>query len=174
MKKMMVLVFAAAIFASCSTVSSLVPGGVSLPSAVSGVQSSGALKGAVDFRDGEVLCAAGTDPYHETYYVARVLTQASAATKNQAEVVYVNNGRKEWVNFIIPSVKAGKDSFSVGKVVLVPFHRQQQKDIDADDYRKTEWGLGRVTSLDEMFKDIIEVDGHKYFWQFVRIPNKEP
>jgi hypothetical protein len=42
--------------------------------------------------------------------------------------------------------------------------------MTANDYRSAPWRLGHVTSLDEMFKNFVEVDGSKYFWKFIRIP----
>jgi hypothetical protein len=157
---------------ACSTVSSMVPG-VSVSSPVS-VKPAAALAGAVDLRDGEVLCAAGTDAYREDFHAARIVTQPSAATKNQAEAVFLHDGKKEWVNFIVPSRRAAKQDLAVGKVVFMPHYYQERKEIDADEYRKTVWTLGRVTSIDEMFKDLVEVNGNKFYWNLIRIPDKEP
>lgn len=159
------------IFTSCATVSSKLPG-IPLAPGV-GIQPA-AIKGQVDFRDGEVLCASGTDPYQAKFFAARIVTAPTPATKNQAEVVYVRDGKKEWVNFVIPSRKATKQDFVVGKVLFVPVWHKQDKDVSDEDYRKGLWELGRVTSVDELFKDIIEVNGLKYYWQWVRVPDKEP
>lgn len=114
------LLLLAGVFTSCATVSSKLTG---LPlTSGAGLQPS-AITG-VDFRDGEVLCAEGKDPYREDFYTARILTQPSAATKNQAEVVYLKDGKKEWVNFVIPSRKATKQDLVVGKVLFAPvWHR---------------------------------------------------
>ncbi len=158
-------------FVSCATVSSKLPG-VSLPSGV-GIKPQ-AVIGGVDFRDGEVLCASGTDPNQEHFYAARVLTQPSSATKNQAEVVYLRDGKKEWVNFVFPSRKATKQDLVVGKVLFVPAWHREDKDISDEEYRKGLWKLGRVTSTDELFKDIVEVNGEKYYWQWLRVPDREP
>ncbi|GAB4224673.1 MAG: hypothetical protein Kow009_16290 [Spirochaetales bacterium] len=156
---------------SCASVSSKLP---SIP-LTSGVNlQPQAITGGVDFRDGEVLCAAGSDPYSEDFYTARILTQPSAATKNQAEVVYVRDGKKEWVNFVFPSRKATKQDLVVGKVVFAPIWHREDKEISDEDYRKGLWRLGRVTSIDELFKDIVEVNGEKYYWQWLRVPDREP
>lgn len=156
-------------FVSCASVSSKLPG---LTSGLS-IQPQ-AITGGVDFREGEVLCASGTDPYHEDFYTARIVTPPSAATKNQAEVVYLRDGRKEWVNFVLPSRKATKQDLVVGKVLFAPVWHRADKDISDEDYRKGLWKLGRVTSVDELFKDIVEVNGEKYYWQWLRVPDREP
>ncbi len=158
-------------FISCASVSSKLPG-IPLTSGVS-LQPQ-AITGGVDFRDGEVLCASNTDPYHAHFYVARVLTQPSASTKNQAEVVYLRDGKKEWVNFVIPSRKATKQDLVVGKVLFAPVWHRENKEISDEEYRKGQWELGRVTSVDDLFKDIVEVNGQKYYWQWLRVPDREP
>jgi hypothetical protein len=164
------LLLLAGVFTSCATVSSKLTG---LPlTSGAGLQPSAIM--GVDFRDGEVLCAEGKDPYREDFYTARILTQPSAATKNQAEVVYLKDGKKEWVNFVIPSRKATKQDLVVGKVLFAPVWHREDKDISDEEYRKGLWKLGRVTSVDELFKDIVEVNGEKYYWKWLRVPDKEP
>ena len=165
------VMFMGVLFLSCSTVSSKLPG-VSISSPV--VLQPGSVVGTVDFREGEVLCASGSDAYREDFYTARIVTDPSAATKNQAEVVYVSDGKKEWVNFVFPSRKSTKQELAIGKVVFAPVWHEQQKEITSDDYRKGLWRLGRVTSTDELFKDIVEINGDKYYWQVLRIPDREP
>ncbi|MFQ3619381.1 MAG: hypothetical protein SNJ78_00410 [Spirochaetales bacterium] len=159
------------LFVSCASVSSRLPA-VSIPG--TSVVKPAPVAVGVDFRDGEVLCATGADPYSLDFYTARVLTQASATTKNQAEVVFVRDGRKEWVNYVIPSRKATKQDLQVGKVLFVPVWHREDKEINEEDYRKGLWRLGRVTSTDELFKDLVEVKGEKYYWQYVRVPDREP
>jgi len=165
----LVLVSALLVLSACSTVSSMVPG-VSLPS-VPGVAP---LAGMVDLRDGEVLCAMGANPYELDFHNARIVTPPSAATRNQAEVVFVSDGRKEWVNHVIPSRKAVKADMAVGKVLFVPHWSKMDKNVSSDDYRKTPWELARVTSTEELFKDVVEVGGVKYLIQNVRAPLQEP
>jgi hypothetical protein len=62
----------------------------------------------------------------------------------------------------------------VGKVLFAPVWHRDAKDISDEDYRKGLWKLGRVTSVDELFKDIVEVNGEKYYWKWLRVPDKEP
>jgi hypothetical protein len=128
-----------------------------------------AVSGGVDFKSGEVLCArydrSMTD---NTYNVAKILTQASPATKNQAQALFLD-GKENWTSYVIPSHKASKSELQLSKYVL--FHSYaMHEEISQEDYRKANWYLGRITSTDELFKDIIEIKGHKYRVKWIRIP----
>jgi len=52
------------------------------------------------------------------FYVAKVLQPASSATKNQAQVVFVHDGSKSWVNFVVNSRKVTKGDLVVGATVF--------------------------------------------------------
>ena len=126
----------------------------------------------VDFRKDEILCGSGEGGAFSTgYYAAKVLKAASADTKNQAQVLYVSNGNKEWVSFVIPSHKAKKEELVVGAAAFYPVGWEEYDDISLEDYRQGQWGLGHITSLDDMFKNLVEIDGAKYNWKFVRAPD---
>jgi len=92
----------------------------SLPTSASGLLSAGQavaqVAEAVDFKSGETLASDGveSDPEDMGYYVAKVTTVASPATKNQAEVLFVVNGKKAWSSFVIPTHKATKAELTVG------------------------------------------------------------
>ena len=47
----------------------------------------------------------------------------------------------------------------------------EEKDVSAEHYRQSSWKLGTVTSTDEMFKNFVEIDGDKYDWRLVRVPD---
>jgi hypothetical protein len=153
--------------ASCgTTVSSLV-----------GQATSGAVSKAVEgetaeFKADEVLCGNGDSMMDTNFYLAKVLTPASAQTKNQAEVIYVRDGKKEWVVNVLPSHKARKDEMQVGAVVLYPGGWAEYDSMGAEEYRKARWELGRITSTDEMFKNVVEVKGAKFYLQLLRMPNQ--
>ncbi len=157
-------------FVGCSTVADLVTGGVAKSVSDSG---SKAVKAPMDIKGDEVLCSeeGAGNMLEADYYVARIMTKASAETKNQAEVLRVHDGKKMWSEFVVPSHKAQKNELSVGQIVLFPHGWQGYKEMDADDYRFASWGMGRVTSLDELFKDLVEVNGDKYGWAIIRIPD---
>jgi hypothetical protein len=126
---------------------------------------------AQDFKQGEVLCAAGEKAADQTFRAAKVLKAASDATKNQAQVLYVADGSKEWADFVIPTHPAKKAELIDGAVVFYPEGWAEYDTMSAGDYRSTNWKIGHVTSLDEMFKSFVEVDGSKYTWKFIRIPD---
>jgi hypothetical protein len=134
------------------------------------VVSSGPSSSAIEFQSGEVLCSSDDRSVMETnYYVAKVLTQASAATKDQAEVVFVSDGKKMWVNHVIPSRKATKNDFAVGNTVFFsPWYIDSEK-LSSEDYRKSLWELGTITSVEELYKNRVEVNGNPANIEFLRV-----
>lgn len=171
------LVAAAAAFALASCGSIPVPGvsiGLDAPSLVSGSGSSSGISGGpADFKADEVLAAhnyTGDDPTDASFYVGRVLTPASDKTKNQAEVLWVEDGSKGWTGFVIPSRKAEKADFQIGTMVFYLSGWEDHDKIDQESYRKSQWRLGRVTNNDELFKNRVEVDGGKFHPTFIRVP----
>ncbi len=132
------------------------------------VATAGASSASVDFQSGEVLVSdAATTMIGSNFYVARVLTPASPATKNQAEVVSVNNGTKEWVNFVVNSRKATKADLVVGANIFVC---ETWDKIDSDAYRKRNWDLRAVTSVSDLYKGRVEVGGESYVVEYLRVP----
>jgi hypothetical protein len=124
-----------------------------------------------EFRDGEVLCASyeRESMMDNRYYLAKILTQPSASTKNQAEVLFVNSGEKMWSPFVIPSHKASKSDMELGKIVL--YHNwASSEEVSAEAYRKESWYLGRISSTDDLFKDMVEVNGKGKYIKWLRIP----
>lgn len=128
--------------------------------------------GGVDFKPDEVLCARYEDPLIDNrFYVAKILTPASAQTKDQAEVLLVGSGEKHWSIAVIPSHKAGKEELILGNVVFYCYYYNHE-DVTDEKYRKETWYLGRISSTDELFKDVVEVKGNKMFVQWIRIPEQ--
>jgi len=134
---------------------------------------TGTVIGGGGFKKGEVLCAS-----HESrglldnaYYVAKIVTPATAGTKNQAEVIFVYNGKKMWTTYVIPSHKASKEEIKLGGIVFKHAWAGNE-DISAENYRKRYWGLGRVSSTDELFKGVVEVQGNKSLVKWLRIPDQ--
>jgi len=174
MKKIVagVYVVVAVLFAGCAGIPS-VP--TDLMGAAKTVQSVAQTTGSVEFKSNEVLCADGTDrdALSMYYRVATILTPASPATKNQAEVLFVANGKKEWTTFVVPSHKATKAELTVGKLVyhINGWSDSNAKDVSVEVYRQSFWQLARITSVDELFKNRIEVGGAKYDPELIRIPD---
>ena len=127
----------------------------------------------LDFKKGEVLCSykEGKSLADNIYYTAKILTPASAATKNQAEVLFVGTGKKAWSEFVVPSHKASEKELKLGMLVL--FHIGAIRDnISADNYRKQYWKFGRISSTDELFKGKLEVNGKSMFVKWLRISDQ--
>ena len=84
------VLLAALALASCASLArdalSNALGGAISGAAPSG-SSSGPIQAAAEFQSGEILCSTDLGPMIDTYYrVGRIVTAASAATKNQTEI----------------------------------------------------------------------------------------
>jgi len=60
---------------------------------------------------------------------------ACSSTKNQAEAIFVSNGKKMWTKYVIPSHKASKEEIKLGMIVF-RHDWTGSEDISADSYRK--------------------------------------
>lgn len=134
---------------------------------------TGTITGETNFKKGEVLCAYYEDRslLDNRYSAAKVMTPASSQTKNQAEVIFVTDGKKKWAKYVIPSHKADKSELKIGKLVLR--HQSAYKEeISAEVYRKSFWAIKRISSIDELFKGVVEVAGMKSHIKWLRIPDQ--
>ena len=164
-----------AIAASCSSMASgalsgaigaVVPGGGGGGS--SAVASAAA---PVEFQSGEILASADArSMFDSNFYVAKILTPASAVTKNQAEALWVKDGKKQWVNYVIGSRKASKADLKVGAPVFYMGGWANHDKIPADQYRQAGWRLGNITSVELLYKNQVEIDGDPYYIEFLRVP----
>jgi hypothetical protein len=161
------------IFSGCETMDTVLKGA----EVVGDIKDKAPVKGTpvtgLDFKKGEVLCSyrEGRSLVDNTYYTAKILTPASAATKNQAEVLFVGSGKKVWSQFVVPSHKASEKALKLGMLVL--FHVWANSDnMSADDYRKQYWQFGRISSTDELFKGKVEVNGKSMFVKWLRISDQ--
>lgn len=166
-----VVLVAALVLASCSSLADAVLRGSSGALTGGGSSVASAAPAVVDFQSGEVLCSTGTVMMEGDYALAKVLKPASPSTKNQAEVVFINDGRKSWVNFVVNSRKATKADFTIGATVFYLAGWQSWDDgITSDNYRKEAWYLANVTSTEELFKNRVEVGGVSYNIKYIRVP----
>ena len=150
-----------------------IPGvSVNLPGPnVSGAAGIASAAETMDFKKDEVLCLApDQDPLNGTYYLGRVITPASKETKNQAEVIFVEDGTKNWSSKIVLSRKVGKSDLAIGTLVFYPAGWQNHDKMSQEDYRFAPWKLGRVTNNDELFKNMVEVAGESFNYALIRIP----
>jgi hypothetical protein len=131
---------------------------------------SGVTEEKADFKTGEVLCALSPgDLLESDFLLGKVLTPPSKETKNQAEVVFTSNGDKKWVYSLVPSHVATKEDVKIGAVLMFPSYAQEEN-ISSDDYRKRTWHMGRVSSFDELFKGLVEINGEKKYLRWLRVP----
>jgi hypothetical protein len=164
MKKIVWFLSAAAllVLAGCAS--------VELPS-LGGAVSQSADTAVADFRSDEILSTTSDGAMMDGQYtLAKVMTPASNATKNESEVLFVGDGSKAWVKWIVPSRKAEKADFVVGATVLYPVGWAGYTTISAAEYRSNQWKLGRVTSTDDMFKGMVEIAGESYSVKMIRMP----
>ncbi len=162
-----------AISASCSSL----PTGA-LTDALGSVVPAGGRTGtvasasaAVDFQSGEVLASAESRSMFDSgFRVAKILTPASAATKNQAEALWISDGKKQWVNFVVGSKKAAKPDLVVGAPVFYLAGWADHDKVPAEDYRKDYWRLGNITSVELLYKNQVEISGDAYYIEYLRIP----
>ena len=173
MKRLYVILDVTALWGtiSCSSVKNYVDDAGGISGIASSIPAS-TLTGGVDFKKGEVLCAwyENTSLMENSYYAGKILTPATPATKNQAEVLFLN-GKQKWVKIVLPSHKADKSELRLNRVVL--YHGSgHREEISQDSYRKGTWRIGRVTSTDELFKGVVEIKGRKYQVKWTRITNK--
>jgi len=176
MRKVFLLIIALAllfILSGCATMDTVLKGAEVVGDITDKAPAKGSTVGGIDFKKDEVLCSyrEGTNLLDNSYYVAKIMTAASAATKNQAEVIFVDSGKKACSEFVIPSHKADKNEMKLGAVVLR--HEWANSDnIDSEPYRKRRWRFGRISSIDELFKGKVEVAGNSVFVKWLRMPDK--
>ena len=107
--------------------------------------------------------------FNAPFRVGKVMTAASAATKDQAEVLFAD-GEKKWAKWVLDTHKATKEELKVGEMIL--YHNYSHyESLDQDDYRKGNFRWGTITNIDELFKGIVEVDGKAMQLNWCRMPD---
>ncbi len=145
--------------------------GAVVPSGGGGSSAVASAAAPVEFQSGEILASADSRSMFDSgFRLAKILTPASAATKNQAEALWVSDGKKQWVNYVIGSRKATKADFVVGAPVFYLVGWANHDKISADSYRKDSWGLGNITSTELLYKNQVEIDGDPYYIEYLRVP----
>lgn len=173
MRKVVWMAILAGIIILGSSCSSLAQGalGGALSSLGAGSATASTASAVADFQSGELLCSSDSGKMTDAIFrAAKVLTPASAATKNQAEALFVADGSKEWVNYAINSRKAVKSDLTVGATVFYLYGWSGYDKISADSYRKEHWKLGYISSTDSLYKDMVEIAGENYSINYLRIP----
>ncbi|AEJ20575.1 hypothetical protein [Gracilinema caldarium] len=138
---------------------------------LSGAAATASSSEVMDFKKDEVLCLSPQDQSNNgRFYLARVITPASKETKNQAEVLFIEDGVKGWTSKVILTRKVEKADLTIGTLVFYPDGWQMHEKMSQDQYRFATWRLGRITNNDELFKNLIEIAGASYYYSVIRIP----
>jgi hypothetical protein len=168
------LIVALLILASgCETMDTVMDGADTVKGVTERAGSVSATAGAVDFRSGEQLCSY-TDRDTLTannYKAAKIITPPSEATQQQAEVLFAD-GDQMWTRFVLRTHKPSKAELSVGDMVLYMPYYSDHEEVNEDDYRGSHWTFGRITSTDEMFKDMVEVGGEPVLIKWIRVTDE--
>ncbi|MDY7029550.1 MAG: hypothetical protein SVR04_14770 [Spirochaetota bacterium] len=178
---LVLVVLASLALFSCSTLDDVMEGMETVEKISSKAPSGGSssameagtsMKG-VDFRKGEVLSSwfENKSIVDNEYMPAKVMTPASDATQGQAEVLFAS-GEKKWVQLTVPSHKANKNELQLGQMVLFLYDYSYHEEMTEDNYRKHRWQFGRITSTDELFKGMVEIDGRSYYVKWIRVPDE--
>ena len=122
----------------------------------------------VDLRGKEVLCAVTNEPKlsDNVFAAATVKTSASEKTGNQAQVVFYN-GFTGYTSLVLPTHRAGAEELQIGDTVL--FNEMFYQPITESRYRFSRWYVGRVTSTQQAFKGIVEVNGVDVSIAWIRV-----
>lgn len=128
----------------------------------------------VDFKAGELLVAyEGSSRDDSNYLVAKVLTEPTEGTKNEGEFLFINRGTSRWTPWYFESYKPDPSELELGQKVFVCGNgRTSSSALTADNYRDAWWYIGRITELDELFKDVVQIDGKPYQLGAIRLPNE--
>jgi len=118
-----------------------------------------------------VLATDGTSKTDGTYWVVKVLTPASAATKDQAQVLRVEDGKEYWANFVTPTHKTAQAQLALGAEVFFLPRDSMDSSVNEQAYTQDPWQLGRVTSVDDLFKGEVQINGTDYYAKWTRMPN---
>lgn len=162
-KRILTLILAAAVFVLFSGCASL------LEALFKETVSSPPVAVSSDPLDGYVF--AYVDGLAGGYHVAKILQPASAATRNQAEVMdLASGGGKRWAE-VFTSHPAEKSELAVGEVVL---HQGSGfSDPDVETLRATTWTAYHVTDVSDLFKGEIMVGTITVPIKHLRIPDTD-
>ena len=173
MKKLFFLILGFSLLLSaCETLDNLEQGVSTISTTVSKGAAAGGTtpQGAIDFRKGEVLCSVSGDKEKSEarYLPAVILTPPSSSTQNQAEVLYPD-GKKDWTYIVLQSRKAQESDLSLGGEVLYMYYQSDDEDMTQEKYRNNQWSFGTITSADELFKGVVEIDGRPMLVKWIRV-----
>ena len=153
----------------CETLDDLEQGVSKISTTVSKGGGGTSMPGKIDFRKDEMLCSVSGDKAMKDarYLPAVILTPGSSSTQNQAEVLFPD-GSKEWTSIVLTSRPVQDSDISLGEDFLYMYHQSDDEDMSQEKYRNNYWQFGTVTSTDELFKGVVEIDGRPMLVKWVR------
>jgi hypothetical protein len=127
----------------------------------------------VAFRGGEVLCAYTQEPAMENnaFATAKIQTLPSEVSRGMAEVRYANSA-KGWTRYVVPSHPAKAEELKEGDWVLCSENFEKVR--TELNYRYGSWYLMRITSLRDLFQEVVETNGISIPLGWVRVPEYGP
>ena len=136
-------------------------------------QTVTARAGLVDFRADEQLVSTTStaDVTQNNFSAAKILTPPSAATANQAEVLFAN-GNRNWARTVLDTYKPKNEDLFVGRWVLYMYNYSHRDQVTQDNYRRARWDFARVTSVDELFRGRVELGGRSVYVKWTRVTDE--
>ena len=127
----------------------------------------------VAFRGGEVLCAYTQEPALENnaFATAKIQTLPSEVSRGMAEVRYANSA-KGWTRYVVPSHPAKAEELKEGGWVLCSENFEKVR--TELNYRYGSWYLMRITSLRDLFQEVVEANGINIPLEWLRVPEYTP
>lgn len=156
----------------CETMEDMLDDAASdLVKSTSSSQTGGSVTGKLDFKDDEVLALwDGKPPDDGNFLLAKILTPASEATKGEAEFLFVDSGEVKWTSWYFNSRIPEASELELGMTVLYPYNGMAHfGDLDERGYRTSWWYTGRITDLDELYKDVVGINGDAFQLAGVRL-----
>ena len=145
---------------------------LSIPVLVAGFAAGQAQIGELDFHPDEVLFGYGGESVFECYYyVGTIVTPGSEKHNNQEELIAVRDGKSYWSRFVFRSHKAEATELQLGSFVFYPLEFVGVERIDAERYRSADWDLGQISSLKQLARGAVEVDGTPCDLGLLRLPD---
>ena len=158
----------------CSTLESVISGAEKVGGITGSVGggAAGSMAESFRLRSDELLCSSrdADTVMGSRFKIAKVLTAASPASKGQAEVLFAN-GDTKWVKYALETHEARKEELKVGDPIL----RQtwaHHENMSETEYREGDWYWVNVTSVDDLFKGMLEVNGDAVYLKWLRLPDR--
>ncbi len=119
------------------------------------------------FGEGIILAGVGDrvgGPYTVNFYPAKVVTEPSEITKQEAKVVLRDKDGEEWTPYIARTRPAEKEDLEIGLIVFTgQYHWTKLEDKKDLEETKT-WFIYRVKDLSNLYKDTVILTMYDGYW----------